>query len=210
MHITRRSNRSAEPLSGAPTAGTLAGISGGEDSHPHRPARKLRLPPARTSQRLQSGVWLPVSRVPRVFLHLRERQGGGDSATGAKPIGPRKHAASSRGHFVLETADGFGNQEPASRGCAVVSVGAGAEEGSTRRNSARHADGLSVHAGDKIPLPHLPMGLVDESEDSVRSLATMVVAYHQTVPSELQEEFIRQVMKFAGEQAGQLIRKSWG
>ena len=61
----------------------------------------------------------------------------------------------------------------------------------------------------QCPLPHIPDGLCQEREGSVRSLATMVVAYHETVPVAMQEEFIRQVMKFAGEKAGQLIRASW-
>lgn len=58
------------------------------------------------------------------------------------------------------------------------------------------------------PFPHLPEGLELEGEDSVRALATMVVAYHGTVPMPLQSEFVRQIMKFAGETAGRLIQQA--
>lgn len=59
----------------------------------------------------------------------------------------------------------------------------------------------------ELPFPHLPAGLAAEPENSVRSLATMVVAYHETLSRDDQAEFVRQVMKFAGEKAGQLLRR---
>lgn len=57
------------------------------------------------------------------------------------------------------------------------------------------------------PFPQLPAGIELESEDSLRALATMVVAYHDTVPPGLQAEFVRLLMKYAGETAGSLIRQ---
>lgn len=164
------------PISGSDTSSSLLppvvqtrstqkkGVSA-KSRHGSR-ARKHRrdLPPVRTSQRLHSGPWLAVSRMPRL--------GRRRSTQALRVVGESTSIPSTTGPITSGQASGS-------------SFGSG------------------------FSLPHIPEGLSQEGEDSVRSLATMVVAYHQTVPQELQEEFIRQVMKFAGEKAGQLIRSSW-
>lgn len=56
------------------------------------------------------------------------------------------------------------------------------------------------------PVPRIPEGIPEEHGLSLGALGVLLNAYHRTLPPALREEYVRQVMKFAGEKAGQLIR----
>jgi len=56
------------------------------------------------------------------------------------------------------------------------------------------------------PVPRIPEGIPEEDSNSLGALASVLPAYHEALPSSLQSEYVRQLMKFAGEKAGQLIR----
>ncbi len=68
--------------------------------------------------------------------------------------------------------------------------------------------GLRMERHD-IPMPCIPEGIPDEAGTSLGALAAVLVAYHRIVPASLKDEYVRQVMKLAGEKAGQLIRSTW-
>lgn len=60
--------------------------------------------------------------------------------------------------------------------------------------------------GGQIRFPRLPEGIPEEEGTSLGALAHVLVAYHKTVPRHLRDEYVRQLMKFAGEKAGQMLR----
>lgn len=199
-----------------------------------KPRRQRRqLPPVRTSQRLHSGPWQAVSRMPRVLR--RETRAGEPTQEAAILARPSSEPGGSWPEVLEESSGTFVAlaphrlSQPGSRNSRSHAPTPSLERQSleTLAPLVHGALNLSLeptgqpgaraHARTQrsspeplqCPLPHIPEGLCQEHEGSVRSLATMVVAYHETVPLALQEEFIRQVMKFAGEKAGQLIRSSW-
>lgn len=128
--------------------------------------RSHRTPPFRTAQRLHSGTWCSVSRMPRPAARVR--------SAAAQPSALRALRRA-----VHQTS---------------------------RPRPAPESQTMPPRTTE-LPFPHLPTGLAYEPENSIRSLATMVVAFHETLSCDDQAEFVRQVMKFAGEQAGLMIRR---
>ncbi|MFM7202161.1 MAG: hypothetical protein ACKO6N_15375 [Myxococcota bacterium] len=144
--------------------------------------RSHRTPPFRTAQRLHSGTWCSVSRMPRPAA--RVRSAASQVASQAATPAASQAAAQPSALRALRTA---------------------------LHQTARPRPGSESQAmpprTTELPFPHLPAGLAYEPENSIRSLATMVVAFHETLSCDDQAEFVRQVMKFAGEQAGLMIRR---
>ena len=92
--------------------------------------------------------------------------------------------------------------------------------GRTKRSSTvaidRNALEISVSTGEaasakrtlRVALPRLPSDVPDEEGTTLGTLSTVLLAYHEVVPEPLRDEYIRRLMKFAGEQAGVLLRMS--
>ena len=57
-----------------------------------------------------------------------------------------------------------------------------------------------------IPVPNLPEGISEEESLSMSTLSSVLTAYYRTLPESVRDEYVSQVMRFAGEKAGQLIR----
>ncbi len=56
------------------------------------------------------------------------------------------------------------------------------------------------------PVPRLPEGVSEEESVSMGTLSSVLTAYYRTLPECMRGEYVAQVMRFAGEKAGQLIR----
>ncbi len=59
---------------------------------------------------------------------------------------------------------------------------------------------------ESIPVPLLPEGISEEESLSMSTLSSVLTAYYRTLPESVRGEYVSQVMRFAGEKAGQLIR----
>lgn len=57
-----------------------------------------------------------------------------------------------------------------------------------------------------VPVPQLPDGVTEEESLSMSTLSAVLDAYYRTIPPSVRGEYVAQVMRYAGEKAGQLIR----